>query len=158
MQSISKFSLQDTPIEDLDLTITTSGDFLRSCCVYLNGFNYKQTDKLKKIVSAAGGERMPALNDRVTHVVLANQVDSLVKERLLTMKSIPVVLTAQWLVKSFKQAKLMPVKEFLHPEFHEPPIKEDLSPAALKRYSIYHLEWSRCFKMLQYDRFLCFPG
>lgn len=121
-----------TPLEDLDLTITTTGDFLNSCRIYLNGFESKQMEKLKKIVNAGGGERSPTLNEHCTHVVLTGIVDKFVKDRLNSMKNKPAIVTAQWLVRCFKSGKLLSVKEFFHADFA--PLVDDFSPVPVKKY------------------------
>ncbi|XP_071788346.1 DNA topoisomerase 2-binding protein 1-like isoform X1 [Asterias amurensis] len=89
-------------LDELDLSLTDAGLFLDGCKVFLSGFSGARLEKLRKIINTGGATRFNQINESVSHVVMGRRVPEHIS--LLMQSSYrPHVVTAMWLVDSFKQ-------------------------------------------------------
>uniref|UniRef100_A0A3P9NDX8 DNA topoisomerase II binding protein 1 n=1 Tax=Poecilia reticulata TaxID=8081 RepID=A0A3P9NDX8_POERE len=103
------------PIDRLDLTVCPADDVLDGCKLYLSGFPEKKLEKLRRLVSAAGGLRFNQPREDLTHVVV-REVDQDLQKFLSTATHRPHVVTAQWLLDCFSKGTLVPEDGYLHPD------------------------------------------
>uniref|UniRef100_A0A3B5LZJ7 DNA topoisomerase II binding protein 1 n=1 Tax=Xiphophorus couchianus TaxID=32473 RepID=A0A3B5LZJ7_9TELE len=103
------------PIDRLDLTVCPADDVLDGCKLYLSGFPEKNLEKLRRLVSAAGGLRFNQPREDLTHVIV-REVDQELQKFLSTATHRPHVVTAQWLLDCFSKGMLVPEDGYLHPD------------------------------------------
>ncbi|XP_072234547.1 DNA topoisomerase 2-binding protein 1 [Leuresthes tenuis] len=111
--TISRLETSD-PIDSLDLTVCPADDVLDGCKLYLCGLPVKKLEKLRRLVNAAGGLRFNQPSEELTHVVMAELDQELVKF-LSKATHRPHVVTVQWLLDSFSKGSLLPEADYLHP-------------------------------------------
>ncbi|XP_014869751.1 DNA topoisomerase 2-binding protein 1 [Poecilia latipinna] len=116
------------PIDRLDLTVCPADDVLDGCKLYLSGFPEKKLEKLRRLVSAAGGLRFNQPREDLTHVVV-REVDQELQKFLSTATHRPHVVTAQWLLDCFSKGTLVPEDGYLHPDCL-PPASDAVSVSA----------------------------
>ncbi|XP_063900151.1 DNA topoisomerase 2-binding protein 1-like [Zophobas morio] len=77
------------------------------CFVYFSGFKEKELLMLfRKTLRAGGGVCLPRLNDHVTHVAVGGLNFSDMRY-LLSMKEIPIVINANWIIDSSVEKSLL---------------------------------------------------
>ncbi|XP_075309189.1 DNA topoisomerase 2-binding protein 1-A-like [Odontesthes bonariensis] len=111
--TISRLETSD-PVDSLDLTVCPADDVLDGCKLYLCGLPGKKLEKLRRLVNAAGGLRFNQPSEELTHVVMGELEQELVKF-LSKATHRPHVVTVQWLLDSFSRGNLLPEADFLHP-------------------------------------------
>ncbi|XP_061130917.1 DNA topoisomerase 2-binding protein 1-A-like [Syngnathus typhle] len=119
------------PLDSLDLTVRPAEDLLDGCKLYLCGLPMKKLDKLRRLVSAAGGLRFNQPSEELTHVV-SGEPDQDLKTFLSKATHRPHVVTVQWLLDSFSEGRLLPEESFLHPDCLPPSPAEVLIPLACR--------------------------
>uniref|UniRef100_A0A8B9PBX6 DNA topoisomerase II binding protein 1 n=1 Tax=Apteryx owenii TaxID=8824 RepID=A0A8B9PBX6_APTOW len=87
-------------------------DLLDGCRIYLCGFGGRKLDKMRRLINCGGGVRFNQLNEDVTHVILGEQNDEL-KHFLDKTTHRPHVVTAKWLLDSFRKGFLLPVEQYI---------------------------------------------
>ncbi|XP_056155580.1 DNA topoisomerase 2-binding protein 1 [Lampris incognitus] len=103
------------PIESLDLASCPSDDILDGCKLYLCGLPGKKLEKLRRLVSTAGGLCLNLLSEELTHVVMG-EPDHDLKSFLSRTTHRPHVVTVQWLLDSFSSGTLRAEEGYLHPD------------------------------------------
>ncbi|CAG5868524.1 unnamed protein product, partial [Menidia menidia] len=139
--TISRLETPD-PIDSLDLTVCPADDVLDGCKLYLCGFPMKKAEKLRRLVNTAGGLRFNQPSEELTHVVMGELDQELVKF-LSKATHRPYVVTVQWLLDSFSKGTLLPEAEYFHsdcpppassavsvPAHHTPKSRPSAGPAA----------------------------
>ncbi|XP_053692847.1 DNA topoisomerase 2-binding protein 1-A [Sabethes cyaneus] len=76
-----------------------SGPFLDGCNIYLSGFTTEEKDKLNKILNSGGAIRFDEISDRVSHVIVGEQVSADFRE-IREQQISPHILTLEWIQKS----------------------------------------------------------
>ncbi|KFQ16820.1 DNA topoisomerase 2-binding protein 1, partial [Merops nubicus] len=113
-------------LEHLDLSsYQAPEDLLDGCRIYLCGFSGKKLDKMRRLINCGGGVRFNQLNEDVTHVILGENNDEL--EHFLDKSAHrPLVVTAKWLLESFRKGYLCPVEQYIPPNYQllENPVLE----------------------------------
>lgn len=117
------FGNSSTRLEDitehLDVTKAPAEMFLDGCKMYLSGFRGSALEKLRKIINMGGGTRFNQITDNLTHIVIGERINSDI-EIIKSLATKPHVVTAQWLVESFKQEKHLEEAPYLSAEIpHE---------------------------------------
>lgn len=113
LQSTSEaIDKDETPIELLDLTVSTSGSFLDNCRIYVNGFNGQSTEILRKIINAGGGTRLNKLDASVTHFIVGKRPNESDLRKVKDNQLKCHVIDHRWLSQSFKRSKLQPVEPY----------------------------------------------
>ncbi|XP_019730589.1 DNA topoisomerase 2-binding protein 1 [Hippocampus comes] len=112
-------------LDSLDLTVQPPDDLLDGCKLYLCGLPVKKLEKLRRLVSAAGGLRFNLLSEELTHVILG-EPDQDLKTFLSKTTHRPHVVRVQWLLDSFSKGCLLPEDGFLHPDCLPPSPAEAL--------------------------------
>lgn len=109
---------EEFPVELIDMSATSSGDFLEHCVIYLSGFSGQKSDKLRRIINAGCGSKATVLNENVTHVVMEGFQEKDVSN-LKQYKLQCYVVNPRWLIDCFKTGKnLSP----------DPYLREDVLP------------------------------
>uniref|UniRef100_A0A3Q2XBQ9 DNA topoisomerase II binding protein 1 n=1 Tax=Hippocampus comes TaxID=109280 RepID=A0A3Q2XBQ9_HIPCM len=111
-------------LDSLDLTVQPPDDLLDGCKLYLCGLPVKKLEKLRRLVSAAGGLRFNLLSEELTHVILGEPDQDL--KTFLSKTTHPHVVRVQWLLDSFSKGCLLPEDGFLHPDCLPPSPAEAL--------------------------------
>ncbi|XP_077410568.1 DNA topoisomerase 2-binding protein 1 isoform X2 [Vanacampus margaritifer] len=117
--------------DSLDLTVCPADDVLDGCKLYLCGMPVKKLEKLRRLVSAAGGLRFNQPSEELTHVVLG-EPDQDLKTFLSKATHRPHVVTVQWLLDCFAKGRLLPEEGFLHPDCL-PPSRAEVLVAPARR-------------------------
>ncbi|XP_055550618.1 DNA topoisomerase 2-binding protein 1-A [Wyeomyia smithii] len=78
-----------------------SGPFLDGCNIYLSGFTADEKDKLNKILNTGGATRYDEISDRVSHVIVGEQISADFRE-IHDQQISPHILTIEWLQKSME--------------------------------------------------------
>ncbi|XP_023241531.1 DNA topoisomerase 2-binding protein 1-A-like isoform X2 [Centruroides sculpturatus] len=82
------------------------GQFLDGCRIYVSGFSGLRLEKLYKIINAGGGMRFNKLNESVTHSVLGEKDDNIL--RFIEEKGMKChVVSYLWLVNCYKEHTLL---------------------------------------------------
>uniref|UniRef100_UPI00358F4402 DNA topoisomerase 2-binding protein 1 isoform X2 n=1 Tax=Myxine glutinosa TaxID=7769 RepID=UPI00358F4402 len=89
---------------------------LDGCKIFLAGVSGQRLERMRRLVNACGGIRFNHLSDDVTHVVAVN-MDTELAQVLMKAGSRPNVVTVKWLIDCFMQGKLLPVDDYLHPDY-----------------------------------------
>uniref|UniRef100_A0A914UX32 BRCT domain-containing protein n=1 Tax=Plectus sambesii TaxID=2011161 RepID=A0A914UX32_9BILA len=109
--------LQDVSVAALDVFDTstaTTGDCLEGCRILAVGFSGARLDKIRKMINAVGGTRMNKFDSLVTHVIVGNEhLDRATSTALRDYSG--AVVTAEWLVESYKKRRPQPPNAFAHP-------------------------------------------
>ncbi|XP_062335902.1 DNA topoisomerase 2-binding protein 1 isoform X2 [Osmerus eperlanus] len=111
--TVSRLDLPD-PLDTLDLSTCPSDDLLDGCKIFLCGQPGKRLEKLRRLVSAAGGLRFNQPCDGLTHIVMGD-VDAEATAFLDKAMHRPHVVTVQWLLDSFSRGSLLPEESYFHP-------------------------------------------
>uniref|UniRef100_A0A8C8E8H1 DNA topoisomerase II binding protein 1 n=1 Tax=Otus sunia TaxID=257818 RepID=A0A8C8E8H1_9STRI len=100
-------------LENLDISsFQAPEDLLDGCRIYLCGFSGRKLDKMRRLINCGGGVRFNQLNEDVTHVILGENNDEL-KHFLDKTAHRPHVVTAKWLLESFRKGYLHPVEQYI---------------------------------------------
>ncbi|XP_068261378.1 DNA topoisomerase 2-binding protein 1 [Nyctibius grandis] len=100
-------------LENLDISsFHAPEDLLDGCRIYLCGFSGRKLDKMRRLINCGGGVRFNQLNEDVTHVILGEKNDEL-KHFLDKIAHRPHVVTAKWLLESFRKGYLHPVEQYI---------------------------------------------
>ncbi|NXW60887.1 TOPB1 protein, partial [Eurystomus gularis] len=100
-------------LEKLDISsFQVPEDLLDGCRIYLCGFSGRKLDKMRRLINCGGGVRFNQLNEDVTHVILGENNDEL-KHFLDKTAHRPHVVTAKWLLESFRKGYLHPVEQYI---------------------------------------------
>ncbi|XP_019339085.1 DNA topoisomerase 2-binding protein 1 isoform X2 [Alligator mississippiensis] len=109
----SKLDPPPDDLENLDISSFESHeDLLDGCRIYLCGFSGRKLDKMRRLINNGGGVRFNQLNEDVSHVILGEYDDEL-KQFLNKTTHRPHVVTAKWLLESFRKGHLLPVEQYI---------------------------------------------
>ncbi|XP_014374003.1 DNA topoisomerase 2-binding protein 1 isoform X1 [Alligator sinensis] len=109
----SKLDPPPDDLENLDISSFESHeDLLDGCRIYLCGFSGRKLDKMRRLINNGGGVRFNQLNEDVSHVILGEYDDEL-KQFLNKTTHRPHVVTAKWLLESFRKGHLLPMEQYI---------------------------------------------
>lgn len=84
----------------------TVGQFLDGCRIFVNGFSGLQLEKIYKIINAGGGMRFSKLNENITHTILGEKDENIL--RFIEEQSIKChVVSYLWLINCYKEQTLL---------------------------------------------------
>ncbi|XP_055635302.1 DNA topoisomerase 2-binding protein 1-A [Toxorhynchites rutilus septentrionalis] len=78
-----------------------AGLFLDGCNIYLSGFTGDDKEKLNKILNSGGATRYDEISDRISHIIVGEQVVADFRE-MREQNITPHVMTLEWLLKSIE--------------------------------------------------------